>query len=273
MPEGPEIRRAADCLAAVLVDAGPTRVELRPAALRRWSRTLSGREVRSVVPRGKALLTTFDGGLALYSHNQLYGEWDVLAPAAATDARRQVRVVIATAVARAVLYSATDIAILDAAAIATHPYLAKLGPDVLDPATTAPQIASRLDAPRFRGRSLAALLLDQSFAAGLGNYLRSEILHLAGLRADRRPRDLDPATRRRLARLVVDVPRRSYRTAGVVTSAAVARAERQRGAAFEDWRFHVFDRAGRPCRACGTPIERVDIGGRGVFFCPGCQPS
>ncbi|NQW94638.1 MAG: DNA-formamidopyrimidine glycosylase, partial [Polaromonas sp.] len=28
---------------------------------------------------------------------------------------------------------------------------------------------------------------------------------------------------------------------------------------------------GLPCRACNTPIARIDVGGRGVFFCPECQ--
>jgi formamidopyrimidine-DNA glycosylase len=33
----------------------------------------------------------------------------------------------------------------------------------------------------------------------------------------------------------------------------------------------VYDRAGQPCRTCGTPIRRLLQGQRATFFCPGCQ--
>jgi formamidopyrimidine-DNA glycosylase len=33
----------------------------------------------------------------------------------------------------------------------------------------------------------------------------------------------------------------------------------------------VFRRTGKPCYTCGTPIERVKVGGRSTHFCPQCQ--
>jgi formamidopyrimidine-DNA glycosylase len=36
-------------------------------------------------------------------------------------------------------------------------------------------------------------------------------------------------------------------------------------------RFDVYDRAGRPCRRCRTPISRVVQAGRSTYFCPHCQ--
>jgi formamidopyrimidine-DNA glycosylase len=33
----------------------------------------------------------------------------------------------------------------------------------------------------------------------------------------------------------------------------------------------VYERAGRPCRRCGTPIRRVVQGQRASYFCPSCQ--
>ncbi|HIC93894.1 MAG TPA: formamidopyrimidine-DNA glycosylase, partial [Anaerolineae bacterium] len=35
--------------------------------------------------------------------------------------------------------------------------------------------------------------------------------------------------------------------------------------------LRVFRRRGRPCPRCGTPIERIVVGGRGTYFCPQCQ--
>ena len=37
--------------------------------------------------------------------------------------------------------------------------------------------------------------------------------------------------------------------------------------------FKVYGRAGEPCERCGTPIERIRVGGRGTWYCPACQPS
>ncbi|HRO89677.1 MAG TPA: zinc finger domain-containing protein, partial [Promineifilum sp.] len=33
----------------------------------------------------------------------------------------------------------------------------------------------------------------------------------------------------------------------------------------------VFRRTGQSCYTCGTPIERIVLGGRSTHFCPGCQ--
>jgi len=33
------------------------------------------------------------------------------------------------------------------------------------------------------------------------------------------------------------------------------------------------DSKGEPCFVCATPIERVEVGGRGTYFCPRCQVS
>ena len=77
MPEGPEIRRVADRLAEVLVDQRVERVRFGLPRLKPEEGVLSGQRVLEVEPRGKALLTHFENGLSLYSHNQLYGVWRI----------------------------------------------------------------------------------------------------------------------------------------------------------------------------------------------------
>ena len=37
--------------------------------------------------------------------------------------------------------------------------------------------------------------------------------------------------------------------------------------------FRVYGRGGEPCERCGTPIERILLGGRGTWYCPRCQRS
>ncbi len=270
MPEGPEIRRAADRLAAVVVGEPLTRAFFAFPELKPFEAELVGRRVESVTPRGKALLTRFDHGWTLYSHNQLYGVWRVVEPGASPQAtKRSLRVALDTARGAILLYSASDVAMWRSDEVESHPFLQGLGPDVLDPALDTGTVAARLQSPAFRGRALGGLLLDQGFLAGMGNYLRAEVLFAAGMRPERRPRDLDAAATARLARHLLEIPRLSYRTRGI------APADRMREDYLTDtpdaFRFQVFGREGQPCPECGTPIERSSVASRRLYLCPACQ--
>ncbi|MGB5245668.1 MAG: endonuclease VIII, partial [Woeseia sp.] len=214
MPEGPEIRRAADALARALQGQRVNDVYFGLPQLRRFAGKLRGVSVDIVDTRGKAMLTRFANGLTLYSHNQLYGRWYVTQHGETPDTNRDLRVALHNDSHSAWLYSASDIEVLTQSQLASHPFLQRLGPDVLDDALTANALAARLDDDRFRRRSLAALYLDQGFLAGIGNYLRSEILFSAGLHGNDRPQDLSGKERRRLAVESIRLSRRSYRTGG-----------------------------------------------------------
>ena len=172
MPEGPEIFLAARAVHAAVAQQ-PCTLELRHPILAARADSLRGVPIARVHARSKAMLTEFVNGVVLYSHNQLYGEW-VVHPVGARLLAKQVRIVIRTERHQTVLYSATDFAWLQAGAEEAHPYIAKLGPEVLNPQVTAQQIARRLG--EFPRRVIADALLDQHVIAGLGNYLRADIL-------------------------------------------------------------------------------------------------
>jgi endonuclease-8 len=271
MPEGPEIRRAADRLARAMEGEIARRVAFGLPRLRRAGARVQGQRVTRIRPRGKALLTAFENGLTIYSHNQLYGRWAVARAGERPKTNRELRLSIESDTAAILLYSASEIELLDARGLARHPFLSNLGPDLLDEATTPEVVLAQLEDRRFAGRTLAAVLLDQAFVAGIGNYLRSEMLFCAGVRAQRRPRDLDPDERQRLAEAVVAIGRQAYRRAGVTNDWQRAQQLKLEGLSFEARRFHVFDRDGLPCWTCGELIERAETGGRRVYTCPGCQ--
>ena len=71
MPEGPEIRRAADKVARRLVESTLTSVRLPYPPISEFGEVIGNANVESVTSRGKALLMRFDNGLTLYSHSQL----------------------------------------------------------------------------------------------------------------------------------------------------------------------------------------------------------
>jgi len=263
VPEGPEIRRAADRIAKVLIGRPIEKASFAFPELQPFEERLKGSLVEAVETRGKAMLTRFDNELTLYSHNQLYGRWFTVKRGELPNTRRSLRVALHTNSHSALLYSASDISVLTTAQVQSHPFLSRLGPDVLDQGLDTDAIAGRLDQPRFRRRSLAALYLDQSFLAGLGNYLRSEILYAAGLHPSRRPVDIDAEGKRRLARETTRMCRRSYRTGGKTLTPGPGRKR--------TGRFWVFARASKPCFTCGASIQRENFSGRRLYFCPICQ--
>ena len=308
MPEGPEIYRAAQALHQAVTQQA-IRLELRYPPLASRERSLRGVPITRVSARSKAMLTEFANGVVLYSHNQLYGEWRVHAAGQAL-AEKQVRLVIHTENTgqRAVLYSATDFAWLRAGREAEHPYIAKLGPEVLQDKVTALQIAERL--AQYPRRVVADALLDQHVLAGLGNYLRADILFVAKINPLRKIGSLSPPELLRIGKACKTLTQRSVQQAGVVRPWAQYRTARaaldalarkdgagglgglggeggqkesaktqtaagrqHAGAAYEAARFYTFDRADAPCWTCAAPIVRSVQGGRGLFFCPVCQKN
>lgn len=273
MPEGPEIRRSADELRTVLSGNRIESVRFGLERLQRFASRLLGVRVDAVEAHGKAIVIRFDGGLNLYSHNQLYGRWFVVRRGMSPDTARTLRVALETRDASALLYSASDVDVLTDDALARHPYLERLGPDVLAADIGWSEVALRLEAPKFRRRSLASLYLDQSFLAGIGNYLRSEILFFSRIDPRRSPASLSPAQVRRLARESLRVSRRSYRTGGITNSPRVVKDLKRQGVAREEYRFAVFSREGRPCRLCGDAIRRIELASRRLYYCPSCQQT
>jgi len=262
MPEGPEIRRAADSLEAAIKGKPLTEVWFAFAQLKPYQSQLVGQTVTQMETRGKALLTHFSSQLTLYSHNQLYGVWRVVETGDEPQTTRVLRVKLQTAEKTILLYSASDIEMLTPEQLTTHPFLQRVGPDVLDFRLTAEDVKARLLSPRFRNRQFSGLLLDQAFLAGLGNYLRVEILWEVGLAAQHKAAQLSEAQLDALAQALLAIPRLSYTTRGVVDD------NKHHGALF---RFKVFHREGKPCERCGGTIERTNLSSRPFYWCPGCQ--
>jgi endonuclease-8 len=262
MPEGPEIRRAADTLEAAIKGEPLTEAWFAFPQLQPYQSLLVGQRVTQIATRGKALLTHFSGGLTLYSHNQLYGVWRVVDAGVQPESNRVLRVRLQTARKAILLYSASDIEMLTAQQLAHHPFLLRVGPDVLDMTLTVEQVRERLLSAKFRHRQFSGLLLDQAFLAGLGNYLRVEILWQVGLTGRHKAAELNETQLDALAHALLDIPRLSYHTRGQADD------DKHHGALF---RFKVFHRDGEACERCGSIIEKTMLSSRPFYWCPGCQ--
>ncbi|SNY96058.1 endonuclease VIII [Halomonas sp. hl-4] len=271
MPEGPEIRRAADSIQNQIGGRVVDEVWFAFPELAKHASALEGIRVKVVDTWGKALLLRFANQQVLYSHNQLYGVWKLHDAAKPPTTKRSLRVRLIADGRAASLYSASDISLWHESNLHYHPFLSRLGPDLLSQQLTSAEVLARLELKAFMRRQLGGLLLDQGLVAGLGNYLRSEILFYAQCHPKQRPIDLTEHQRHQLATCIIETTRQAYQQAGVTNTKpwidqAIAAGEPRR-----QWRFSVFDRAGLSCHRCGNLIERMMVGSRRLYWCPCCQ--
>jgi len=273
MPEGPEIRRAADRVQQQIGGRVIDKAWFAFPELASQADSFTGVQVSRVETRGKAMLIRFADERVLYSHNQLYGVWKLHSEDKPPATKRTLRVRLTAEGRCASLYSASDISLLHRDNLAEHPFLARLGPDLLSQDVTPADVLQRLTLKQFHRRSLGALLLDQGLVAGLGNYLRSEILFFTQLPASARPVDLTTHQQQSLAHAIIETTRQAYQTAGVTNREAWIEQAKAAGESRRQWRFAVFDRAGLECHRCGSVIERRMVGSRRLYYCPHCQGS
>lgn len=266
MPEGPEVRIECNKLNNLLAGKVPDSVWFEKPSLKKKATRLKGKRILRVTSVGKAILCCFESDSFIYSHNQLYGKWVILPVNADLDPNRLARIIITSQSKKAILYSASSIEILSLVGLEKHPYVSKLGPDVLDLGVEARTIYSRLLDKKFKNRNFSGLYLDQGFLAGIGNYLRSEILWAAGLSPSSTPSKTPEKSLKRLARLSLSIPRRSLAKNGWTITESQKKIFKK-----EKTRFTVFAREGKKCLVCGHKISKIYISGRRLYKCDRCQ--
>jgi endonuclease VIII len=259
MPEGDTVFRTAGQLNGALAGQVLTVSDFR---VPRYATTsLAGRAVLQTVPRGKHLLTRVEGGVTVHTHLRMDGTWRIGPPARYPSRDHRIRLILATAQRQAAGYLLGIVEVLPTAA--EDRAVGHLGPDLLGPDWDAAEAVRRLAADP--GRAAAEALMDQRNLAGIGNVYKSETLFLRGISpwepVGRVP-DLPAVVE--LARQLLDVNKDRVDR---VTTGSRARGE-------QSW---VYGRAGRPCRRCGTSIQRADQGPapqeRITYWCPRCQPA
>jgi formamidopyrimidine-DNA glycosylase len=117
-------------------------------------------------------------------------------------------------------------------------------------------------------RAIKTALLDQKIIAGIGNIYADESLHAAGIHPLAVANILTPAQVSRLSGSIKKVLRCAIR-AGGSTLRDYVNGRGERGS-FQS-RHKVYDRAGKPCKHCKSPIERAVVGGRSTHWCATCQ--
>jgi formamidopyrimidine-DNA glycosylase len=118
-------------------------------------------------------------------------------------------------------------------------------------------------------KPLKPLLLDQDKMAGIGNIYANDALFVAKLHPYRTANTLNENEITALHRAIIDIIQEGLDYGGTSASEVYRRPDGAKGS-YQD-RFKVYDREGKPCLVCGTPIIREKKFGRSSFYCPQCQ--
>lgn len=265
MPEGDTIHRSARTLHAAL--AGGTILLAQSAAIGQAVKRLEGAKVERVEARGKHLNLLFDNGLALHTHMRMSGSWHRYRPGERWRvAAWKARVVLETAEAVAVCFEAPLVELLDARALAIHPALESLGPDLLSPDFEPEEALDRLQArPEM---TVAEALLDQRALAGIGNVYKNEVLFLERVDPWRQVSSLERDDLRRVVQRAGELLK-----VNATSGAASIRTTTGSAAVAAGSRLWVYGRQGRPCLRCRTPIlsRKQGVEARTTYWCRRCQ--
>ncbi len=273
MPELPEVETTRRDLAprivgrtitGVWVADGPRQAQA-PLSVDELRAALTGRCIAGLERRGKYLILALGDGRFLILHRRMTGNLVLARPD--DPPGRHLRAVIALDDGLELRWEdqrrlGTWTLCADPAAV-----LRALGPEPLAPEWSAADLAATL---RGRRAPVKAVLLDQRRVAGLGNIYADEALHRAGIHPARPAASLQLDEVRRLHAAVRAVLTRAIHLQGSSARHHVGGLG-QKGTMQEEW--HVYGRAGQPCPACGTSVQKLRVAGRGTHFCPRCQPA
>lgn len=242
MPELPEVQILVNKLGPRLEQARIQAIEVRDRKIK-LRQNVVGRRILRVWRRGKNIIFDLSGGLHLLVHLRMTGWFEFAKP-------KRYRVAIRTGKGTAYFEDGRRFGVMQVMTSAELQLtLATLGPD---------PIADGCDLSRLRktSRPVKVALLDQRLVAGVGNIYASESLWRARINPRRRADQLRPEKVQALEQAIVVSLRKAIRYGPRI---------------FEVQRFAVYNRAGRPCRRCGTTIRRIVQAQRSTYFCAKCQ--
>ena len=273
MPEGHTIHRLAR-LHTEYFAGGPVRVS-SPQGRFVDAELVDGRVMETASAVGKHLFHHYEQGMFVHVHLGLYGAFEHrVVGDVEPEVVGQVRMRLLGAgepsrsgpVWMADLRGPTRCEVLDRAG--REQILRRLGPDPLDPAADPCRAWDRIARS---SRPIAAVLMDQSVIAGVGNVYRAEVLFRLGVDPFRPAREVSAQTATAIWDDLVRLMPVGVETGGIVT----VRAEHDHGdlprRGADRPRNYVYHRDGLPCRVCGDLIRVTEMAGRSLYWCPTCQ--
>ncbi|MCX6640715.1 MAG: bifunctional DNA-formamidopyrimidine glycosylase/DNA-(apurinic or apyrimidinic site) lyase [bacterium] len=281
MPELPEVETIVRGLRSRVLNCHITTAKLlRPDILKSlghtaedFTRFLRGRHFQEIERRGKYIVFTLNHGGRMIAHLGMTGKF-VLSRQSQPQPDHLCSVYHFE---RGLRLDHVDVRRFGQLAIyqpgEAIPELEKLGADPISTQFSAESLQGLVrgkndDKPR--RRAIHTLLLDQTIISGVGNIYASEALHRAGIRPDTIAGSLGISDLQRLAAELQNVMTEAIKQGG--TTVNDYRTIDDKPGLFLEY-LRVYERKDQPCRACGTEIVRLRLGGRSAYYCPKCQPK
>lgn len=260
MPEGDTIHRTAITLRKWL--PGETIVDA--TGWDNWidSQSLVGRKVLSIEARGKHLLLHFDDNRTVHGHSGMTGSWHIY-PLGETWQKPEHRaaLVLTTRRLHVIFFNPKTLELLTHAQLHRHPYLSRLGPDLLGEHVDIQQIVCRFRQHNYR--PIGEAVMNQTICCGIGNVYKSELLFLKNIDPFAPVNVVSDEGLADLVELACELLRFNLQ--------GPKRTTRFEGDGGKVW---AYGRRGAPCYLCGSTIclRRQGSLGRTTYWCPKCQP-
>jgi DNA-formamidopyrimidine glycosylase len=282
MSEGPEVHRISGILNEEFAGSRIVSIESRLKKARTWLEehpgALDGCAVENIRAAGKNIIWRLGGGYFFQIHLLMFGKIRTYSLRHHVEWERTTRAVIRSTRRQAVLENVQVFNIGQGDPFEEIESLREIGPDICAVPFDYTLFRSRLLDRSRSGEEIATVLLDQRVAAGLGNYLKSDILFECRINPWTKIGELTPEQLECLEQTIPDVGQRALRNRGqtvtddYLKNIQFGEGEPPRGR-WKD-RHWVFRHTNRPCKVCGSPIRQRRQGpgsGRITFFCPVCQ--
>ncbi len=265
MPELPEVETVKRELEKVVLGKKITEVCVHnPAVIRqippaKFKSGLAGAKIRKILRRAKVLILELDNGKSLVIHLKMTGQ--LVYPGNGKTSRVSFRLSDGEWLDFNDQRLFAELRLLDD--WHSLKFIQELGPEPFD--LSEEEFKKMLAAKKAK---IKPLLLDQSFISGIGNLYAAEVLFRAGIHPERHASSLSEKEKKLLFKEIKETLKEAIQYKG----SSVDQYVRLSGEPGGYVKFHkVYDREGKPCLACGTPIKRISLGGRGTYFCPKCQ--
>jgi formamidopyrimidine-DNA glycosylase len=268
MPELPEVEVTRRGLAPQLAGRVISGVAVREPRLR-WPvpkdvHRLAGRKVRAIERRGKYLLVDCgDGHLIL--HLGMSGSLRLLPSGTPPQKHDHFDLQLGDRILRLRDPRRFGAVLWTRAAIDTHPLLVHLG---IEPLSRELHPARLLELTRPHRTGIKQFLMDSRRIVGVGNIYANESLFLAGIHPRTPARKLSLERCTRLSAAIKQTLRSAIRAGGSSRRDFVGA---DGNAGYFQSRYWVYDRAGKPCRRCGSKVRKIQQGQRSTYYCTTCQ--
>ena len=264
MPEGNEIHRWAEIHRETFV--GKKICVETPNGRFPGAPLLSGRKLKAVIAHGKHLGYDFGPDLKLHVHLGRFGDF-VEGKMPFPESKGALRMRWSTRTDWLELRGPTDCSIFTDEQWKSLEN--RLGPDPLEPGSDPSRGFALVHKANL---AIGVLLMEQNVFAGIGNIYRAELLYRAKLNPFRAGKDTPEKTLKAIWKDAVHLMPDGMVDRRIVTTRAKDRPH-PTGKAQRYETHYVYRRHGQPCLVCGSTIQRVELAGRTLYWCPTCQPD